>query len=98
MYSPAAVAENQEGFVMQIEVKRPIKKAVHRADKTAKAQNQLQLSESYRKDRRLSNLKLQLGEFLFFLQMPLRPYERKVCLQALERTLQEFYQIEGTRQ
>ena len=63
---------------------------------TAARKNEL-CHQSYRKVIPLSSLKIQIGEILLCLQRPLNQNERRICWQAFERTLQEFYQIEGIR-
>ena len=69
--------------------------ALKKAGVGTPAEIQNQSSQPYRNDYQVSNLKLQIGEFLFLLQTPLMPYERKVCSQIFEKLLGEFYDFEG---
>jgi hypothetical protein len=85
------MADNEKGQ----RIMSALKKAVCIEDRAARAQNYQ--SESYQQNDKLSNLKLQLGEFLFLLQTPLRPYERAACLQALESLLREYVCCKGER-
>jgi hypothetical protein len=50
-------------------------------------------SQSYRKDYRLSNLELQLGELLFFLNSPLGQNRRSELEQAFEKKLNEYIDL-----
>ena len=45
----------------------------------------------------LSSLKLEIGNFLLYLQRPLSRIERQICWQDFESTLRKIYQFEGIR-
>lgn len=57
-------------------------RALKKAGVGTPARTQNRQNESYLKAHWLSNLKLQLGEFLLLLQTPMRACEREICLQA----------------
>jgi hypothetical protein len=68
---------------------KTIKKAVCLATGTAETLNYYK--PFYQQDRKLSSLKMQVGELLLFLQRPLSEAERGQCLRQLEAFLRAYY-------
>ena len=74
-------------------IQAKIKEAVHRADKTAKAQNYYK--PCYQQDGKPSirKLQLQLGEFLLLLNSPLGQNQQSGLLQTFEKMLNEYIDL-----
>ena len=89
------MAESEKGISkMRTFIKTPIKKA-EGGTSTVK---QIHQKQFYRNDIPQSNLKLQIGQLMFYLQKPLNQYEQKVCWQILETTLRKYYEVKRIRQ
>jgi len=78
---------------MRTATKPPIKKAA--VPTATRTQNYYESSYPQDSEPSRANLKLQLGEFLFLLQAPLKPYEREICLQTFESLLREYVGYKG---
>jgi hypothetical protein len=95
--APQTMADYEKGKWTMRTLTQAKKKAVHRADKTAKT-NKLRQSQ-YRTStvRSRANLKLQLGEILLYLQTPLVQSERQICWQVFESLLRQYLDLELAR-
>ncbi|GAF76836.1 unnamed protein product, partial [marine sediment metagenome] len=59
------------------------------------AQKNLERRKSYRDSASASNVKLQIGKILLYLQTPLKQEERRNCWALFEAKLCQYYDLKG---